>query len=73
MGGVYHVEDKKNIHCVRAALSGSSPVQFLISQNSGKDKPPSIDAINGPNEHGRARSAASVSHDMTQTQISIVR
>ncbi len=41
-------------------VSGSSPVQFLISQNSVKDKPPSIDATNAPNEHGRARDAASV-------------
>jgi hypothetical protein len=41
-------------------VSSSSPVQFLISQNSGKDKPPSIDATNAPNEHGRARDAATV-------------
>lgn len=45
----------------------SSPVQRLISQNSGKDKPPSIDAIKGQNEHGRARDAASVASEHGRT------
>ena len=42
----------------KSSVSGSSLVQFLISQNSGKDKPPSIDAAVAPNEHGHAHDAA---------------
>ncbi len=54
----------KRIFAVGESLvSGSSLVQLLISQNSGKDKPPSIDAAIAPNEHGRARDAASVAHE----------
>jgi len=49
----------------RLFVSRISPVHLVISQNSGKDKPPSIDAKNAPNEHGRVRDAASVAHDIT--------
>jgi hypothetical protein len=66
MDGVYHLEDNKNIRRGRVAhrrkFTGSA---LLISQSSGKDKPPSIDAAIEPNEHGRARDAASVTHDTT--------
>jgi hypothetical protein len=56
----------RRIFAVRGLfVTGISPVHLVISQNSGKDKPPSIDAKNAPNEHGHARDAASVTHDMT--------
>ena len=34
--------------------------QLLISQSSGKDKPPSIDATNAPNEHGLERKSRAI-------------
>src|SRR5258708_25065097 len=61
MDGVYHLEDNKNIRrgpvARRRKFTGSA---LLISQSSGKDKPPSIDAAVAPNEHGRGLAAASV-------------
>ncbi len=53
MEGVYHLKTKRIFAVGESLVSGSSLVQFLISQSSGKDKPPSIDATNAPNEYGR--------------------
>ncbi len=52
----------------KSSVSGISPVQVLISQNSGKDKPPSIDAAVAPNEHGLAHPAASVATEHGRTR-----
>ncbi len=69
MDGVYHLQAKKNIRRGRVApqleFSGSA---LRISQSSGNDKPPSIDAPFAPNEHGRTRDAASVASDYGRTR-----